>query len=78
MDTHNSAQVEKDGVQADEHTLNRLLYTLSTSNEKGKSCKALKILEQLENSHIDEASDVKPSTRRYNFVINACANSPWR
>ena len=75
MDTYNSAQVEKDKVQADEHTLNGLLYALSTSNEKGKSRKALKILERLENSHINEAWDVKPSTRSYNFVINACANS---
>ena len=76
MDRYNSAvKTESDKVPADENTLNGIIYALSTGTATGNARKALKILERLENSHVDESWDVKPSTRSYNMVINACANS---
>jgi len=55
--------------------LNSIIYALSNSNIKGKAEKSLKMLERLERSHIDGNWRVKPSSRSYNMVINACSNS---
>jgi len=63
------------GVVADERTFNAIIHVLSTSNLKGKARKALKILERLENSHIDGDWTSSPSARSYNMIINACSNS---
>ena len=41
----------------------------------GKARKALKILERLENSHIDGDWTSSPSARSYNMIIKACSNS---
>ena len=76
MDRYDSSRkLEDDKVIADDHTLNGIIYALSMGNGKGKARRALKMLERLENSHINGSWDVKPSTRSYNMVINACANS---
>ncbi len=76
MDRYNSSsESEADTIVADEHTLNGIIYALSVGSGKGKARKALKMLERLENSHINGSWGVKPSTRSYNMVINACANS---
>lgn len=76
MDRYDSSRkLEEDKVSADDHTLNGIIYALSMGNGKGKARKALKMLERLENSHINGSWDVKASTRSYNMVINACANS---
>jgi len=54
---------ESDKVIADEHSLNSIIYALSRSDLKGKSQKAMKMLERLENSHIDGNRICKRSAR---------------
>lgn len=66
---------ENDKVIADEHSFNSIIYALSRSNLKGKAQKAAKMLERLENSHIDGNWRSKASARSYNMVIATCSNS---
>jgi pentatricopeptide repeat protein len=76
MDQFNSRITdESDKVIADEHSLNSIIYALSRSDLKGKAQKAMKMLERLENSHIDGNWRCKPSARRYNMVIATCSNT---
>jgi len=79
MDRYNSGmQREEHKVRADYHTLNGIINSLSNGNVKGKSRKALKMLERLEKSNIDGDWALKPSTRSYNMVINTCANTSFK
>ena len=76
MDQFNSRITdESDKVIADEHSLNSIIYALSRSDLKGKAQKAMKMLERLENSHIDGNWRCKPSARSYNMVIATCSNT---
>lgn len=76
MDQFNTRVTDENAkVTADEHSFNSIIYALSRSNLKGKAQKAMKMLERLENSHVDGDWRSKPSTRSYNMVIGACSNS---
>jgi len=77
MDQYNSrVDEDNDRVIADQHSLDSIIFALSRSNLKGKAKKALKMLERLENSHVDgDWMYGEPCTKSYNLVISTCSNS---
>lgn len=77
MDQFNSRVDEDiDKVIADQHSLDSIIFALSRSSLKGKAKKALKMLERLENSHVDgDWMYGEPCTKSYNLVISTCSNS---
>mmetsp|Transcript_584 Transcript_584/g.1046 ORF Transcript_584/g.1046 Transcript_584/m.1046 type:complete len:810 (-) Transcript_584:3904-6333(-) len=76
MDQFTSRAAEEDKVIADEHSLNGVIYAISRSTLQGRAKKALKILERLDNSHINgDWKHGKPSTKSFNLVIATCSHS---